>query len=90
MALKDWVRHDGFIENPSSPPPLPYNSDENFVMLVRTIQYQDVLNGSYTRFPTLYDIASANRGKNYIPVTDNTKLIQDPPDPRLINSIRKK
>lgn len=91
MALKDWVRNDGFIENPNSPSPLhSYSNDESFIMLVRTIQYQDVKSGNYTRFPNLYDVASANKGRNYIPVTDNSKLIQDPPDPKLVNSFRKK
>lgn len=89
MALKDWVRHEGTIE--SIPQPLPPGiPDETFIMLVREIQFQDVKFGGYNRFPNLYDVALANRGKNYISVTDNTKLIQDPPDPRMVNSLRKK
>ena len=87
MALKDWVRNDGMIN--SIPGPLPPNNDQEFIMLVRNIQYQDVKSGAYNRYPNLYDVASANKGKNYIPVTDNIKLIQDPPDPRLVNSFRK-
>ena len=90
MALKDWVRNDGFIESTPIPSPSVYRSDEEFIMLVRDIQYQDIKFGGYNRFPNLYDVALANKGKNYIPVTDNTKLIQEPPDPRLINSFRKK
>ncbi len=88
MALKDWVRHEGTID--SVPGPLPPSNDEQFIMLVRDIQFQDIKFGGYNRFPTLYDVALANKGKNYIPVSDNTKLIQDPPDPRMVNSIRKK
>lgn len=79
MALKDWVRNDGYVDSY----PLPsntYRSDEEFIMLVRDIQYQDVQTGVYNRFPTLYDIALANGNKNYIYVTDNTKLVQDPPN----------
>lgn len=89
MALKDWVRHEGNIESV----PEPSNSilnDQQFIMLVREIQFQDVKTGAYNRFPNLYDVALSNKGRNYVPVTDNTKLIQDPPDPRLVNSLRKK
>jgi hypothetical protein len=89
MALRDWVRHEGNIESTPSPSPHTYGNDETFIMLVRDIQFQDVQSGAYNRFPTLYDVASANAGRNYIPVTDNTKLIQDPPNPALINSFRK-
>ena len=82
MALRDWVRNDGYIESyPAPSTSSVYVNDESFIMLVRDIQYNDVLNGSYYRFPTLYDVALNNRGRNYIPVTDNTKLIQDPPNP---------
>ena len=88
MALKDWVRNDGIMD--TYPKPLPPRNDEEFIMLVRNIQFQDVKSGNNNRFPNLYDVALANKGKNYIPVTDNTKLIQDPPDPRLINNLRKK
>ena len=85
MALKDWVRNDGFIESTPTPSPqTSYKSDEEFIMLVRDIQYQDVKFNNYNRFPTLYDVALANKGRNYIPVTDNTKLIQDPPNPNLL------
>ena len=82
MALRDWVRNDGFVESTPSPT-YTYRNDEEFIMLVRDIQYSDIQNGGYNRFPTLYDVALANKGKNYIPVTDNTKLIQDPPNPNL-------
>ena len=85
MALKDWVRNDGYIVSiPAPSPPVAYRSDEQFIMLVREIQYQDIKSGGYYNFPTLYDVALANKGKNYIPVTDNTKLIQDPPNPNLV------
>ena len=83
MALKDWVRNDGYVDSY----PLPsyqYRNDEEFIMLVRDIQYQDIKTGIYNRFPTLYDVASANMGRNYIPVTENTKLIQDPPNPKAL------
>jgi hypothetical protein len=83
MALRDWVKNDGYVESLPGPS-TQYRGDEEFIMLVRNIQYQDIQSGSYTRFPTLYDVALANRGKNYIPVTDNTKLIQDPPNPRAL------
>lgn len=86
MALRDWVRNDGYVESYPVPSP-PTQRDEEFIMLVRDIQFQDIQNGSYNRFPTLYDVALANKGKNYIPVTDNTKLIQDPPNP---NAFRNK
>jgi hypothetical protein len=76
MALKDWVRNDGYIESTPSPTPV-YKSDEQFIMLVRNIQYQDIQTGAFYKFPTLYDVALANEGRNYIPVTDNTKIIQD-------------
>jgi len=85
MALRDWVRNDGFMDSYPSPSP-SYRGDEEFIMLVRDIQYQDIKNGGFNRFPTLYDVALANKGKNYIPVTDNSKLIQDPPN---LNSLRK-
>jgi hypothetical protein len=90
MALKDWVRNDGYIESLPAPSPPVYVNDETFIMLVRDIQFQDVKTGGYNNFPTLYDVALANKGKNYIPVTDNTKLIQDPPNIGVINSYRKK
>jgi hypothetical protein len=81
MALRDWVRNDGYVESTPGPSQSSGYRDEEFIMLVRNIQFQEVQSGAYTRFPTLYDVALANRGKNYIPVTDNTKLVQDPPDP---------
>jgi hypothetical protein len=87
MALRDWVRNDGFIN--STPEASPQYREDSYILLIRDIQYQDIQNYSYMRFPTLYDIASANKGKNYIPVTDNTKLIQDPPNPAMVNSFRK-
>lgn len=79
MALRDWVRNDGLI-NSTPGPSNSYRGDEEFIMLVRDIQYQDIQTGAYHRFPTLYDVAQANGGRNYINVTDNTKLVQDPPN----------
>ena len=90
MALKDWVRHEGIIDSVPGPSTSVDDNKETFIMLVRDLQFQDVKSGSYNRFPTLYDVATANKGRNYIPVTDNTKLIQNPPDPRMVNSMRKK
>jgi hypothetical protein len=91
MALRDWVRHEGPVDSTPSPSPsYSYGNDETFIMLVRDIQFQDIQSGAYTRFPTLYDVASANAGRNYINVTDNTKLVQDPPSMGMINSFRKK
>ena len=89
MALKDWVRNDGFIAAPSSPTPSQntYRSDEEFIVLVRDIQYQQIQSGEYRYFPTLYDVALANKGRNYINVTDNTKLVQELPNP---NALRNK
>lgn len=81
MALKDWVRNDGYINSVPALSDNYYRGDEEFIMLVREIQYQDVKTGVHNMFPTLYDVALANGGKNYIPVTDNTKLVQDPPNP---------
>lgn len=81
MALHDWVRNDGLINSNPLPQRTVYGNDESFVMLVRDIQFQDVKSGGYNKFPTLYDVALANGGKNYISVTDNTKLVQDPPNP---------
>lgn len=89
MALKDWVRHEGDINSVPSQLPPPSHRDESFVMLVREIQFQDVKFSNYNRFPTLYDVALSNKGRTYIPVTDNTKLVQDPPNPALVNSYRK-
>ena len=79
MALKDWVRHDGFVDSYPNVTNT-YNGDEEYIMLVRDIQYQDIQNGAYNKFPTLYDVALANNNRNYIYVTDNTKTIQDPPN----------
>jgi hypothetical protein len=85
MALRDWVRNDGVVD--SYPPSQnTYRGDEEFIMLVRDIQYQQIQSGEYKSFPTLYDVALANKGRNYINVTDNSKLQQDLPD---INSNRR-
>lgn len=85
MALKDWVRNDGFINTIPSSSPI-YRSDEEFIMLVRDIQYRDIQFGNYNRFPTLYDVALSNKGRTYIQITDNTKLVQDPPN---LNSFKR-
>jgi len=80
MALRDWVRNDGFIESYPPPSQNTYRGDEEFIMLVRDIQFQQIQSGEYKSYPTLYDVALANRGRNYINVTDNSKLQQDLPD----------
>jgi hypothetical protein len=85
MALKDWVRNDGYINSTPAPSQISFREEE-FIMLVRDIQFQDVANGSYNRFPTLYDIALMNGGRNYISVNDNTKLAQDPPNPNILRN----
>lgn len=77
MALRDWVRHEGDINIPFYS--TSSDNNEDYIMIIRDIQYQDIQQGSYTKYPTLYDVAMANTGKNYIHVTDNTKLQQDPP-----------
>lgn len=86
MSLYDWVRNDGYLNSTPVPSPSQYSNDETFIMLVRDIQFQDVQSRGYNKFPTLYDVALANKGKNYIPVTDNTKLVQDPPNPHLLKN----
>jgi len=63
MALKDWVRHEGDINSIPGPSP-QYRNDEQFIMLVRDIQFQDVKFSNYNRFPTLYDVALSNKGRN--------------------------
>jgi len=87
MGLYDWVRNDGYTDSYPLPSQSTGNRDETFIMLVRDIQYQDVTSGAHNKFPTLYDVALANQGRNYIPVTDNTKLMQEPPNP---NALRNK
>jgi hypothetical protein len=64
-------------------------SDEHFILLVRTLQYDDVANHKYTNFNSLSDIAMSNSG-NYIPITNNYKLKQEPPDPTIINKYKKR
>jgi hypothetical protein len=85
MALQDWVRHEGNINS------VPYTTnfsgtrDEQFIMMVRDIQYQDVNSGRYNYFQNLYDIALSNN-KNYMHITDNTNAIKDPPN---LNNIKR-
>lgn len=86
MALKDWVRNDGYINSVPGPSQGMSLREEEFIMLVRNIQFQDVTSGVYNRFPTLYDVALSNKGRNYISVSDNTKLVQDPPNPNTLKN----
>lgn len=65
------------------------NKDESFIMLVRTIQYDDVIKDKYKRFNSLYDVAMANNG-NYIPVINNYELRQEPPDPFIIDQYKRR
>lgn len=89
MALQDWVRHDGYINS------VPYTTspgahrEEEFIMLVRDIQFNDVKTGNYNRFKTLYDVALSSSGQHYIHITNNPNpnLIQEPPN---LSNIRKK
>jgi len=89
MGLYDWVRHEGTIEST----PLPTNkfdhlSDEQFIMLVRNIQYDDIVKNKVSRFNSLYDVAMSNTG-SYINVSNNYQLLQNPPDPNIINQYKK-
>jgi hypothetical protein len=84
MALQDWVRHDGNINSvPYVTSPGGYREEE-FIMLVRDIQYQDVSSGRYNYFQNLYDIALSSN-KNYMHITDNKNSIKDPPN---LNKLR--
>lgn len=60
------------------------NRDESFIMLVRNIQYNDIVKNKYQSFNSLYDVAMSNGG-NYINITNNYKLKQDPPDPKVVD-----
>ncbi len=89
MALNDWVRHEGPLNTSSNPQKFDHLSDENFILLVRDIQYEDITKQKYTHFNSLYDVAMSNSG-SYIPITNNFQLRQDPPDPTIINSYNKR
>lgn len=69
--------NNGYVQVPDREPQR-YINDESFIMLIRDIQYNDIMNGSFNIFPTLYDIAKANGGRKYIYVKNNDELIQDP------------
>ena len=64
-------------------------NNENFIMLVRNIQYDDISKNRYQNFNSLYDIAMSNSG-SYIQVNNNYELRQDPPDPTIINRYKKR
>lgn len=64
-------------------------NDESFIMLVRNIQYDDIVKNRYPNFNSIYDVAMSNRG-NYIYVNNNYDLIQTPPDPTIINKYKGK
>lgn len=61
--------------------------DESFIMLVRDIQYDDVVKDKYKNFNSLYDIAMNNPG-HYISVNNNYELLQEPPDLNIINQYK--
>lgn len=65
------------------------NNDESFILLVRTIQYEDIVKDKYKRFNSLYDIAMTNNG-NYIPVNNNYELRQEPPDPFIVDQYKRR
>ncbi len=89
MALKDWVRHEGTIK--SSPEPassFDHLTDEQFIILVRNIQYDDITKGKVKHFNSLYDVAMSNPG-SYININNNYELHQNPPDPNIVNQYKK-
>jgi len=89
MALNDWVRHEGPLNTSPNPEKFDHLSDEQFILLVRDIQYDDITKHKYTHFSSLYDVAMANSG-NYIPITNNYQLRQEPPDPSVVNYYNKR
>ena len=89
MALRDWVRHEGTVD--SSPTPgsgFDHLTDEQFIMLVRNIQYDDIVKNRVQHFNSLYDVAMTNPG-SYINVNNNYELQQSPPDPNVVNQHKK-
>jgi hypothetical protein len=80
MAIQDWVRHEGPLNTSPNPQRFDHLNDEQFILLVRDIQYDDISKGNYTKFNSLYDVAMSNSG-SYIPITNNYKLKQEPPNP---------
>jgi len=84
-------RWEGYVDSTPNPINLPSNiyDDKSFIMLVRDIQFQDIKSNAYKGFNSLYDVAKKNGG-NYIEVNNNYQNIQDPPNPDLINHLRKK
>lgn len=58
--------------------------DENFILLVRDIQYDDISKKNYNNFNSLYDVALNNNG-HYIRVENNYEILQEPPDPSIVN-----
>jgi len=80
MALRDWVRHEGTVDSPTLGNQFDHLTDEQFIMLVRNIQYEDISKNRVQHFNSLYDVAMANPG-SYINITNNYKLRQEPPNP---------
>jgi len=90
MALRDWVRHEGPVNSLPNPQQFDHLNDEQFIMLVRNIQYDDVYKGRVQHFNSLYDVAMSNPG-SYINVRNNYDLMQNsPPDPSVVNQYNKK
>ena len=65
------------------------NNDESFILLVRTIQYDDIVKNKYKNFNSLYDVAISNNGV-YIPINNNYELRQDPPDPYVVDQYKRR
>lgn len=63
--------------------------DETFILLVRNIQYDDIVKDKYKRFNSLYDIALQNPGV-YIPINNNFELRQEPPDPFVVDQYKRR
>ena len=87
MALGDWVRHEGTIGQGGTK--FDHISDEQFIMLVRDIQYDDVVKNRVRFFNSMYDVAMNNSG-SYIPMSNNYELRQEPPDPRVVNQYKRR
>jgi len=76
----EWFRNEGPINSSPNPQRFDNLNDEQFILLVRTLQYDDVAKGAYINFNSLYDVAMANN-QSYINITNNHKLKQEPPNP---------
>ena len=87
MALQDWVRHEGPVNSSPNPQQFDHLNDEQFIMLVRDIQYDDIAKNRVQHFNSLYDVAMANPG-SYININNNYELRQTPPDPNIVNKYK--